>query len=261
MIIIGERLNSSRKAIAQAIAEKNKKFLQQEAHLQAENSACFIDVNCAMSMEQEIEDMRWLVSTVQEKVDLPLCIDSPNPAAIEAGLKIHKGEALVNSITAEVKRMREILPLVKKYNAQVIALTMDEDGMPSGVAARVKLVEKIIGEAENFGIDKNRILFDPLVRPVSTEPQQAQVVLEAIREIKKMGCRTVCGLSNISFGLPKRTVINSSMLTLAIYQGLDAAIIDPLDNNIMQAILATEALVNKDEYCLNFIKACRNKKI
>ncbi|MFH1777760.1 MAG: dihydropteroate synthase [Candidatus Omnitrophota bacterium] len=259
MIIVGERINSSRQDIARAIKEKDKIPLQKEAMLQAEAGAAFIDVNCAMSMEREPEDMCWLVEVVQSAVDLPLCIDSINPAALGEALKIHKGTAIINSITAEEKRINGMLPLVEKYNALIIALTMDEGGMPSDVKGRIKLVNEIITKANKFGISKDRIFIDPLVKPISTEADQAAAVLSSIHGIKVLGLRTICGLSNISYGLPKRTIINATMLTLAISAGLDAVIIDPLDKNIKAAMFATEAILGRDEYCLNFIQAVRNR--
>lgn len=267
MIIIGERINATRKNIREAIERKDAKFIQQEALNQVNSGADLLDVNCGMDIKSESDNMEWLVKTVQEAVNVPLVIDSPSPEVIERGLKTYRNlnssagcRLMVNSITADKERADKILPLVKKYDAGVVALTMDEAGMPKTASERVVLAGKILKLSEQYGVRTENIYFDPLVRPISTEPEQVKEFLSAVKEIKiSLGAKTVCGLSNVSFGLPERRLLNSTFLAMAIYAGLDAAIIDPTDSQMVLVLRASEALLAEDEYCMKYIAACRNK--
>ena len=263
MLIVGERINTSRKNIRPAVENRDKDFIQKEARLQFEAGAGRIDVNCGTRVKEEPEDLEWLVKIVQEAVDVPLCIDSPNPAALERGLAVHKGKALVNSITLEKERVEKILPLVKKYKASVVALTMDDRGMPNNTATRVEIAGKIVQLLEGEGIKKEDVYFDPLVRPLGTDPDQSLVVLETIKIImqKYPGVHTFCGLSNISFGLPLRSLLNRNFLVMAMLMGLDAVMIDPLDKKMMADLRASLALLNKDQFCLEYITAFREGKL
>jgi 5-methyltetrahydrofolate--homocysteine methyltransferase len=266
MLIVGERINTSRKNIRPAVEGRDKDFIQKEAKLQVEAGACRIDVNCGTRVKEEPEDLEWLVKTVQEAVDVPLSIDSPNPLALERGLaahKGHKGKALVNSITLEKERVEKILPLVKKYKAAVVALTMDDRGMPIDTVTRVEIAGKLLHLLEGEGIKKEDVYFDPLVRPLGTDPNQSLVVLETIKTImqKYSGVHTFCGLSNISFGLPLRSLLNRNFLVMAMLMGLDAVMIDPLDKKMMSDLRASLALLNKDQFCLEYIKAFREGKL
>jgi len=195
-------------------------------------------------------------------------IDSSNPEVIEIGLKSYvnksnTGRAMVNSITAEKEKIERILPLVKKYNADVIALTIEEKGMPENARERVDIAKRILDIAtKDYGISADNIYFDLLVRPVSTEPGQVKEFLESIGLVKQsLGAKTVCGLSNVSFGLPNRSLLNSTFLAMCISAGLDAAIIDPTDKNMMAVLRAGEALIGKDEYCMNYITSHREGKL
>jgi len=262
MIIIGERINATRKGVGEAIEKKDSKFIQQEALNQVNAGANFLDVNCGTSVSKEASNMEWLVNTVQEAVDVPLVIDSPNPDVLESGLKLCKKKAMVNSITGEKERIKKILPLVEKFNADVIALTMDEKGMPHTAQERLDIAEKIIDAAKEYNISKERIYFDALVRPISTESDQSKEFLDAVRLIKtKTGANTACGLSNISFGLPNRKLINATFLAMALYSGLSAAIIDPTDKQMMSILRVSNALLGQDEYCLEYITAFKEGKI
>ncbi|OIO40515.1 MAG: hypothetical protein AUJ75_00165 [Candidatus Omnitrophica bacterium CG1_02_49_10] len=262
MIIIGERINSTRKSIKEALDRKSADFLLNEAGVQINAGAAYLDVNTATMMEKEIESMKWLVTTIQAKFDIPLCIDSPDPACIEAGLSVHKGKALVNSITAEKGRSKEILPLVKRYGSLVIGLTIDENGMPITADERFDIVKRIISDIKGAGISEKDLYIDPLVRPVSSEQAQALQMLEAMRMIKtSTEANIVVGLSNISFGLPNRALLNATFLSMAMCYGLDAAIIDPTDTQIHATLKASEAILNSDQYCMRYIKASREGKI
>lgn len=262
MLIVGERINTTRKSIAEAVEKKDAEFIQAEARKQVEAGAQYLDVNCGTRIKNEVADMEWLVNTIQEVVDVPLCIDSPNPAAIEKGLSLAKKKALVNSITGEKTRIEQILPLVKEHGAAVVALTMDEGGMPETAAQRYEIASRILEQVSREGLKEEDLYFDPLVRPVSTEPKQAVEFLNALRSIKTLGqVNIICGLSNISFGLPNRKLINAVFLSMAVSYGLNSAIIDPTDKLMMASIYAAQALLGQDEYCMNYITASREGRL
>ena len=262
MLIIGERINASRKSILQAIQERNVQFIQEEAKKQVEAGAQMLDVNAGVRVQQEPDDIQWLVKIVQENVNVPLCIDSPNPKAIESGLKLHKGKALVNSITLQKERLEGILPLVKKYNCSVVALTMGESGMPETAEERFEICKDIIEVAKKEKIPLESLYIDPLVQPISTNIKNCLITLDTIKMIKNsFPVKLITGLSNISFGLPNRKLINRTFLAMALSAGLDAALLDPLDKDLMSTLKASEALLGQDEYCLNYLTAFREGKI
>ncbi len=262
MLIIGEKINSTRQRINRALISKDSHYIQQVAVDQVANGAQVLDVNCGINIKNEPELMSWLVRIVQEKVKVSLVIDSPNPDALEAGLKVHQGSAIVNSITAEKNRYEKILPLVKKYQAKVIALTIDEKGMPRTARERFDLAKKLVKVTAEHGIPAKDVYIDSLVHPVSTEPQQVTEFLEALRLIKTLpDVQTICGLSNVSFGLPNRSLLNATFVAMVLCSGLDAAIIDPTDKSIRSAIKAAEALLNRDQYCASYIAAHRESKL
>jgi 5-methyltetrahydrofolate--homocysteine methyltransferase len=271
MIIIGERINSTRKSIKKAIDEKDSSFLLEEARLQLEAKADFIDINCAASLDKEAADLIWLIGQVQDSLNCKVSIDSPNPRAIKEAIKKDKSKAFINSITAEKEKMDILLPLAKNNGSFVVALTMDEGGMPQSVEERISLADKIIDAAEKAGLPKQNIYIDPLVRPISTEPEQAGNFLNTVKELKARNINTVGGLSNVSFGLPRRNLLNAAFLKLAREAGIDAAIIDPTDTLSRLILegkelpgepfsLARAALLGEDHYSINYIRAFRENK-
>lgn len=259
MLIIAERINSSRKRINAAVADRNAEHIRREARKQAAAGADYIDVNAGTSVAREADDLKWLVETVQNAVDLPLCLDSANPAALKGALALVDQTPIVNSITGEKARKDSILPLVIESGAGVVALLMDDNGMPENAAGRIKVAESLVGELEAAGIERNRIHIDPLVRPVSTDASQAGAVLETVRAVMTgwPGIHTTGGFSNVSFGLPARNVLNTTFLALAIAAGLDGAIIDPTEPGIMAVIAAATAIIGKDDFCMGYIEAHR----
>lgn len=264
MIIIGEKINTSIKAIRPAVEEKDTAAIQEMAKKQAEAGADYIDVNCGTFPFREPELLEWLVNTVQEVVDLPLCIDSPNPKALAPALKANKnGKPLINSITAEKQRYNDILPLVLEHNTSVVALCMDDSGMPETADDRVKIAEWLINSMSKEGVKLEDMFFDPMVRPIGTGSHYGVVALETISRLMKEfpGIHTTCGLSNISFGIPARKLVNQAFLISAIAAGLDSAILDPLDKKIMSFVYAAELIHNKDEYCANYLSAYRQGKL
>jgi len=265
MLIVGERINSTRKSIQDAIKARDAAFILKQAEDQIAQGAHFVDVNCAVTSGDEVQDIDWVVSIIQSGIkNVRLCIDSPNPMAIERALEVYKagGDLMINSITADDDRINAILPLAIKYNTRLVALTMDEKGMPDTAMQRSEIAGKIMSRVESAGFDTSKLYFDPLTRPISTEPSQAMEFLKSIALIKGLGnVKTICGLSNVSFGLPNRKVINSAFVTMALAAGLDAAILDPLDKYVMSDVLASRALLVQDEYCGDYIKAFREGRL
>lgn len=262
MIVIGERINTSRKEIAQAVAKKDTEFIKLEAKKQKAAGAHFIDINCGTNIHTEINDLKWVAHLVQSVVELPLCIDSPNPQAIEAVLKIHKGKAFINSVTAESQRAEMILPLVKKYDCFIVGLAMSATGVPSTAEERCAAAKEILEFIDKFGIDREKLYIDAVVQSIATGFNQGIEFLNALKLIKStLGLKTIAGLSNVSFGLPKRTVLNASFLSMAISYGLDAAIIDLTNPGVYCAFKAANVLTGQDSFCQEYISAFRSGKI
>ncbi len=258
MIIIAERINSSRKEVFEALIKKDTAYFQNMAKLQQESGADYIDINCATMMDEEPKAIAWLVEVVQGVTKLPICIDSPSPKAIEEALKVSNVNAIINSITLEIKRYEEILPLVKKYDASVIALAMDENGIPQSASERVAIASKIFKiVTSDYAIDKSKLYIDAIIQPISTDPGQGRIFLETLNGLRELGLKSVCGLSNISFGLPKRPILNQTFLAMAVSSGLDSAILDCLNKDLMRTLRAAEALTGKDMYCANYLAAFR----
>ncbi len=263
MFIVGERINTTRKSINAAVEARNAELIRGEAIKQTEAGADRIDVNAGTRLKTEVADMEWLVNVVQEAGDIQLCIDSPDPSAIEAGLKLAKQKALVNSITGEAERVEAIMPMVKEHGSSVVALTMDETGMPKTGEDRHQVACKIVDMIAEYDIPMDDIYFDPLVEPVGSNPQQGLSVLEGIKLIRASfpDAHIICGLSNISFGLPGRKLLNRTFLSMAMNAGLDTAIMDPTDNLLMSAVVASRALLAQDDFCLEYISAWREGKL
>ncbi len=261
MIIVGELINSTRDQVKEAIKGKDEQTIRELAKAQYQAGADFIDINSATSMKKETEDMEWLVNVVQDELDgVRLSIDTPNPEAMAKGLELCKEKPMVNSISNEKERKKHILPLVKEYEAEVIALAMGSEGMPKSVEDRLNEVRDLIDLLTDEGVEENRIYIDPLVMSIGSNQDQAGIVMETIETIKdRYGVNTVVGLSNVSFGLPDRSLINSAFLTILLGVGLDAAIIDPTDEQLMDALKATEALLGIDKHCMEYIKYKRQK--
>lgn len=263
MIIIGEKINSTRKSVKEAISKKDTAFLQKLAQDQAEAGADYLDVNTGAFVEEETKLMEWLVQTVQNVVELPLALDSANPDALEAGLKVAAGgKPIINSITAEKTRFKKVLPLVLQYDAGVLALAMDDSGITKTVEERFTVAAKLIEALCAEGVAPDKIFLDPLIQPVSVQNDFGLIALEVIRRVKQQfpDVKTTCGLSNVSFGLPGRVKLNRYFLIMAMAAGLDSAILDPLDNELMDAVKTAEALLGKDRFCKDYIKAFREAK-
>jgi 5-methyltetrahydrofolate--homocysteine methyltransferase len=263
MVIVGEKINTSRKRIAEAVEAQNVDFISEAAQNQAEAGAHYIDVNAGTFLDKEVDYLCWLVEVVQNTVDLPLCLDSPNPKALAEAIKHHRGEPMINSISLEKERLRALLPVVTSQPCSVVALCMAETSMPSTVEERVEVGAELIGRLTREGIPLEKIYVDPLVQPVSVDTRMGTAVLGGMNKIVNdfPGVNTICGLSNISFGLPLRSLINRNFLALCVANGLSAAILDPTDKKLMATLLSTEMLLGRDEYCENFIEAYQDGRI
>ncbi|MGL5695164.1 MAG: methyltetrahydrofolate cobalamin methyltransferase [Peptostreptococcaceae bacterium] len=260
MIIVGEKINTSLKGITEAVKNRDKEFIQELAIRQDKQGADYIDVNCGTLIDEEVEALTWLVEVVQEVIDKPLCVDSPNPKALEAALKVHKGIPMINSITAENDRYEEIIKLVKQYNAKIVALVIDEEnGISPSDEVRVKIGEDLITRMYNDGVPYENMFIDPLIQPVSTDGNMGLVALNTISRIKEKFPKVhfMCGLSNVSFGLPNRGLLNRTYLAMCMHAGLDGAVLDPGNTKMMSMIYAGEALLNKDRFTKKYLKAHR----
>jgi 5-methyltetrahydrofolate--homocysteine methyltransferase len=259
MNIIGEKINGTRKEVAGAIAGRDRAFIAALARRQAEAGAHWLDVNAGTPPEREPEDLAWLVETVQAAADVPLCLDSTNAKALAAALKQVKRTPLINSISGEPKRLDEILPLVAAHGCGAIALAMDEQGIPPAADGRMRVIERIVAATRAAGIDDDRVYVDPLVMTVATNTEAAGVTLEVVRRVRAAlpKVHVALGLSNVSFGLPARALINRTFLTLALAAGIDTAMIDPTDAELRATLLASELLLGRDRHCLAFTRAYR----
>jgi len=263
MIIIGELINSTRKSVGAAIEAGDKAAIQKIAKDQAEAGAKYIDVNAGSFQDRETEYLAWLVKIVQEVVALPCCIDSPNPPALEAALKVHKGIPMINSISLEKERRDKLLPVMAGKDLKVVALCTSDAGIPRTTADRLKIADELIKLLLDHQLKLENIYVDPLVQPVATDKIFGFEFLESVAQIMTRfpGIHTVCGLSNVSFGLPQRKFLNRTFMAMAIAKGLDAAIMDPLDRQMMSVVLAAETLVGRDNFCMNYINAYRGGKL
>ena len=260
MLIIGEKINSTRKRIKEAISARDTEYLQKLAISQVDAGADYLDVNTGAFPSEEVELMEWLVEVVQGVVDVPLAIDSANPTVLEAGLKIHKnGTPLINSITIEQAKFDAVLPLVKEYDAKILSLAIGDEGITKTADERFDAAGRLIEALCREGIEPERIYLDPLIQPVSVQNDFGVIALDVIRRVKsRIGqVNTICGLSNVSFGLPKRGRINKAFLVMAMAAGLDSAILDPLDDDLMGSITISDALLGRDRFCKKYIKAFR----
>ncbi len=259
MKIIGEKINGTRKQVKEAVLSRDAALIQHLARAQAEAGAHWIDVNAGTPAEREPDDLAWLVDTVQTVVDRPLCLDSANPAALAAALSRVKKPPLINSISGENSRLAGVLPLAVQAGGGVIALVMDDNGIPATAAGRLEIVRRLIEATRSAGIPDAQVYVDPLVLTVGTSGDAARVTLATVRAVKAEFPQVhfTSGLSNVSFGLPVRSLINRAFLTLMLEAGLDTAILDPLDRELRKAMLAAEAVLGIDRHCLNYTRAYR----
>jgi cobalamin-dependent methionine synthase I len=258
MIVIGELINSTRDEVLIAIEDRDADTIKNLALRQAEAGVDYIDVNAGAFVDDEFEHLAWTIETVRSVTDLPLALDSADPEVIEKALEI-SGPAMINSITAETEKLERIIPLAKKYHAKLIALCLDDNGMPTTAEDRIRIADKFAQAFEEAQIPLEDVFLDPLVKPVSVNEQFGNEVLATLDEINRRypGFHTTCGLSNVSYGLPKRRILNQAFFILCIGRGMDAVIIDPLDKKIVSLMYAAEAVAGRDPKMVTYLKKVR----
>ncbi len=260
LTIIGERINSSRAMIARAIEHKDEAFIQQEARMQHEAGADYIDVNAGTFWGREVEYLPWLVKTVQSAVEGPLSLDSPDPGALEAALREHRGTPIINSVSLESGKMDAVVPLALEHSCRVIALLVDSLQVPAEAEKKLDIAIRLTDALTGAGMRPEDIYVDPVIQPVSAVGSAGVETLKAFSMIRARlpEVHILCGLRNISFHLPRRSLLDTTFLAMAMAAGVDSAIIDPCDDAIMVTIAAAEALLGRDEFCMHYIEAFRN---
>ncbi len=257
--VIGERINTSRKKVQAAVAERDLDYIIDDVKKQQEAGANFIDVNAGARIGHETEDMKWLIDTIQPMATVPLCLDSPDPAVLEMAFQMMEKTPMINSISLEKDRFDSMMPFLDGKECKIIALCMDDAGMPNSSDDIVKRAVKLVDELGKIKILPESVYIDPLVQPISTDNNKGVMVLDAVRDIKKEfpTVHITGGLSNISYGLPQRRIINRTFVSLMMDAGMDSAIIDPLDQAIMATIQTADMLLGNDNFCGNFLKGVR----
>ncbi len=255
VVIIGECINPTRrKKLVSTLQEGNFDYVLELAESQIKAGADVLDVNVGFPGVDDVKLLSQTVLAIKEKFDIPLCLDSPNPKAIEAALKVAGGKCLINSVNGEEKSLKALLPVAKEYGAAIIGLTMDEDGITHDPERRLAIAEKILERAVKAGLIEEDVIIDPLAMAVSADPRACIVTLETIRLVhQKLGLNITLGSSNISFGLPNREVLNSAFMTLAILNGLTCPIANP--EKITAAVRATDLILGRDDYAVRFVES------
>lgn len=257
--VIGERINTSRKLVQAAVADRDAEYIIDDVKKQQDAGANYIDVNAGARIGHETEDMQWLIDTIQPIANTPLTLDSPDPAVLEMAFQMVKETPMINSISLEKERFEAMMPFLDGKECKVIALCMDDTGMPNTFDDILGRAKGLVEELNKIGIPTTSIYVDPLVQPISTDTNKGNMVLDAVRAIKSEfpEVHITGGLSNISYGLPQRHIINRTFVSLMMNAGMDSAIIDPLDSKIMGTIRTTDMLLGKDDFCMNFLKGVR----
>lgn len=258
-VIIGERINpTGRKKLAAEMAAGDFERVRTDAIAQVQAGAQMLDVNAGIPLADEPAILAEAIRIVQGVVDVPISIDSSIIAALEAGLKAYQGKPLVNSVTAEEERLEAVLPLVAEHHAAVIGISNDESGISEDPHVRFSIAKKIIERAESYGIPREDVLIDPLVMPIGAMRSAGTSVFTIVRRVREeLGVNTICGASNVSFGLPDRATLNATFLAMAIAAGMTCAITNPLEEHIRKAILAANVLMGLDENCEAWLRAQR----
>lgn len=260
MIIIGEKINGSIPSVAKAIAEKDADWIRNLAKIQTEAGADFIDV-CASVKDGEVETLHWLIDLVQEVTDTPICIDSPNPAACVAAMEFCKRPGLINSVSMEGNKVETIFPAIADTKWQCVALLCAK-GIPSSAEERLDVFDQLMEKAKQYGIAPGRLHIDPLVEMLCTSEDGITMVTDVIRAVKQRqpGIHVTGAVSNISFNLPVRKLLNQAFLVLAMNAGMDSAVMDPTNRDLLGMVYATEAMLGLDDYCMEYIGAYREGK-
>ncbi len=265
MLVIGESINGTIPAVGSAILEHDEAFLVNLAKQQVEAGAQMLDINAGVAGGNEIEDLPWLIDLVQKTLKVPLILDSNNPAALQKGLEVYKHPEppILNSISGEKKKIDQLIPLLSPGKSRVVALCMDDEGVPLTIEKRVKVAHQLFPRLQGAGISARDIYFDPLVLSLGLNWEGAMLTLKTIETLRRdfPESHIICGLSNIGVELPSRKLINRSFLAMAAYAGLDTFLIDVRDKALMATLTASQALTGKDPDCRGYLKAYRAKKL
>jgi cobalamin-dependent methionine synthase I len=263
MIVVAERLNAARKTVREAIETKDEALIVKEATDQFAGGADIIDVNAGAHPDREESDMGWMIDLVQGAVDARISIDSSSSGVILKNIHKLSKTPMINSVSLESKKLAEMRPALTEREADIVALCMDDSGLPKSADQAFANAVRMVETLEGIGITREHIFLDPLVQTISADHTKGLMVLSTIGRIRAEipGVHIVCGLSNISYGMPERFLINRTFLTLAAGAGLDAAIIDPLDKKLMTAVAVSEMLLGKDPYCRNYLTRFRKNDI
>jgi cobalamin-dependent methionine synthase I len=262
--IIGELINTTREKVKEATARRDAAFIQELAKKQIEAGADWIDVNGGARAGHEEQDMTWLLEVVQAvSGDVALSVDSNNPDILAMAYKKVRAKPMINSISLERKRWEGLSPFLKGKDCDILALCMDDTGLPKSLDNLLERADRLVSELKDIGFAHESIYIDPLIQPISTDITKGKMAMEAVAEIMKRypGIHTVCGASNISFGMPVRRLINRYFITMMIAHGLDTAILDPLDGKTIEAVMTANMLAGGDRFCMSFLKAVREGKI
>ncbi|OGX15872.1 MAG: hypothetical protein A2166_01855 [Omnitrophica WOR_2 bacterium RBG_13_41_10] len=262
MFIIGELINGMYKDIGEAIKKKDKSIIEKCALAQIKSGADALDLNCGPVSKEPIYDIQWLVETVQAVTDKPLALDSSKPKVIESGLKVIKNKAIINSTTADLEKLEILVPLAKQYQTKLIGLTISSKGIPQTKEQRLELAATIVAYCSEGGFAIEDLYLDPIILPVNVAQAQMRDILESIHEFKIISDpspKTFVGLSNVSQGTKVRSLINRTFITMAAAFRLDAAILDPLDRDLIDALITAELILNKQIYCDSYLEAYRRK--
>ena len=259
MLIVGERINSSRKAVHEAVEKRDAAYIAADVRKQVQVGADYIDLNAGSRIGSEMEDLSWLVEVAEAAVDAPLSLDSPDPKVLLGMVKKVKKKPMINSTTAEKDRFAAMTAVFQEREGEIVALCMDERGIPPSSDQALENAEFLVQNLTRLGIPLQSIHLDPMVQPVSVNNKNGVLAVESIRRLHQEfpGVRTICGLSNVSFGLPNRFLINRTFMVLCIGAGLMGAIVDPLDQKMMTNILVAETLMGRDDFCMKYLKANR----
>jgi cobalamin-dependent methionine synthase I len=259
MLIVGERINTSRKAVNEAVEKRDVAYIQADVKAQVEAGADIIDVNAGSRSASELDDLRWLIGIIEEAVPARLSLDSSNPHVLAAVVNTVRDMPMLNSTTAEKARFEKMAPVIRQRECDVVALCIDDRGVPKTSGQVLENAAKLVEGLESIGVKRERIHLDPLVQAVGVDNKAALTFLDAIERINREfpGVGSVCGLSNVSFSLPKRPLVNRSFLALAMKAGLRGALIDPLDKKLMATLRATTVLLGQDSFCRAYLKAFR----
>ncbi|MFA6358450.1 MAG: dihydropteroate synthase [Candidatus Omnitrophota bacterium] len=262
MFIIGELINGMYLDMASAITSHDKKAIQKCALEQIAGGADALDISCGPSSNNPLIDMPWLVETIQEVTNKPLCLDSSKYQVIQAGLNVSKNETMINSTTADLEKLEVLVPLAKQYKSKLIGITINKNGIPRDKDQRVELAATIIEYCQKNDFPIEDLYLDPIVLPVNVAQGQMLEILESIREFKILSepsPKTIIGLSNVSQGSQNHSLINRAFLTMAVAYGLNSAILNPKDNELMDTLITTELILNKNIYCDSYLEAYRRK--